>query len=366
MNSFLPYAIVVGVVVIFFCICYVLFSGSSTKKKKKRKLLKMEQKRYLDNRGMQNSFQTSPVPRVSQVPIQQREENPQETRFVTTKGEVVRRDGKMVYEEPPATASGTTNREFTRALSRAELLAAMEKVDKEEAASKKAIQEEQKKKICLQQAAEETNPLDQLGAIVTADLLAKTQSTSSMGEKDDEVDEATQIIQRQDLSKEVPRKETSLLGRRENIMITETSVPASPLVILTDKQAEQAVAASPFMQEWVQRFIQRFGEGMGERRRLVSSITASAFACVGCQKDAERKQLVASLSVQEALEKVQRVYVTQPYPYVKYMALTAFYDIARGRTISTRPVVAMDALNVMPYLTTVSYTHLTLPTILLV
>lgn len=355
MNSFLPYAIVVGVVVIFFCICYVLFSGSSTKKKKKRKLLKMEQKGYLDNRGMQNSFQTSPVPRVSQVPIQQREENPQETRFVTTKGEVVRRDGKMVYEEPPATASGTTNREFTRALSRAELLAAMEKVDKEEAASKKAIQEEQKKKTCLQQAAEETNPLDQLGAIVTADLLAKTQSSSSMGEKDDEVDEATQIIQRQDLSKEVPRKETSLLGRRENIMITETSVPASPLVLLTDKQAEQAVAASPFMQEWVQRFIQRFGEGMGERRRLVSSITASAFACVGCQKDAERQQLVASLSVQEALEKVQRVYVTQPYPYVKYMALTAFYDIARGRTISTRPVVAMDALNVMPYLTTPHY-----------
>lgn len=72
MNSFLPYAIVVGVVVIFFCICYVLFSGSSTKKKKKRKLLKMEQKGHLDNRGMQNSFQTSPVPRVSQVPIQQR------------------------------------------------------------------------------------------------------------------------------------------------------------------------------------------------------------------------------------------------------------------------------------------------------
>ena len=194
MNSFLPYAIVVGVVVIFFCICYVLFSGSSTKKKKKRKLLKMEQKGHLDNRGMQNSFQTSPVPRVSQVPIQQREENPQETRFVTTKGEVVRRDGKMVYEEPPATASGTTNREFTRALSRAELLAAMEKVDKEEAASKKAIQEEQKKKTCLQQAAEETNPLDQLGAIVTADLLAKTQSSSSMGEKDDEVDKQHRLF----------------------------------------------------------------------------------------------------------------------------------------------------------------------------
>lgn len=54
--------------------------------------------------------------------------------------------------------------------------------------------------------------------------------------------------------------------------------------------------------------------------------------------------------MQEALQNVQKTYASQPEDYVATMALRAFEDIVRCPVASTRHLVAMDALKVMPYL----------------
>lgn len=507
MSSYLPYIIVAGIVVIFFIICMILFSGNKAEKNH-QKQERAEQQSLAQKRAEEKAAwaqiealndereakrrtsqsHTAPVPRISTVTVRERAENPDETAFVTTKGEAVRRNGQIVYEEAPQkNRKKKENFDATRVLSRDEIIEAMDKVDKEEAAAYKAETEEAKKKKdeeaareadreeAQRQAAEkemirqraeatrkrraaaaaqrarlvsddeqEDTTLAQMAAVVSKDLAEKDQPAGTDAPADDA--DATTVIPASAVTaaaaataasatapaarpaapsktaaavrkgaavhtapaaeEDAPSDKTqimkpvkaqkhdaapSALGdetRRMQPLQVDTAskeqegrtAPAAAKASAHTRQesshnrtkspwgndlqhrtsstkqgqesiwAKDAAANSTVVRDCAYHFLGQYGIAGDAFQQHVKNITAAAFNRLGCHTDDEREKAVAPLLVQEALQNVQKTYASQPEDYVATMALRAFEDIVRCPVASTRHLVAMDALKVMPYL----------------
>lgn len=505
MSSYLPYIIVAGIVVIFFIICMILFSGNKAEKNH-QKQEKAEQQSLAQKRAEEKAAwaqiealndereakrrtshsQTAPVPRISTVTVRERAENPDETAFVTTKGEAVRRNGQIVYEEAPQkNRKKKENFDATRVLSRDEIIEAMDKVDKEEAAAYKAETEEAKKKREEEAAREATQEeaqrkaaekemirqreeatrkrraaaaaqharlvsdeepedttLAQMAAVVSKDLAEKDQpagKNAPAGDADattvipaaavtaaaaaasgtaaatakaaaaapatgqttvvrtaaaDEgegsaLSDKTQIMkpiktQKHDtapgtLGDETRRMQPLQVDTAAKDTEGRTAPAAAPASARTRQEnsrgrnkspwgndlqpgtsstkqgqesiwAKDAAANSTVVRDCAYHFLGQYGIAGDAFQQHVKNITAAAFNRLGCRTDDERERAVAPLLVQEALQNVQKTYAAQPEDYVATMALRAFEDIVRCPVASTRHLVAMDALKVMPYL----------------
>ena len=447
MANLLPYAIVAGIAVVFFVVCYILFSGGSSEKEEEKRKEPPQPRRVrtarpgqvvlgYDEAEKRRSAQpqqpvredTAPIPRISNVTVRERQENPDETAFVTTKGEAVRRDGKIVYEEPHRPAKKQEHLDATQVLSREEILEAMDKIDKEEAAAHKAEEEEAKKKDMAEtlrsaKAAERSEgeredeeapraALADMAAVVAADLEAKSQGeaaarpgrrivqevmaeTAKAAAKS--VSDETQVISPAELRR---KQEETAAAADETVMFdagrlsdavrqtgaapasdetavmppvrqhthtdagNETKQQKSPWGNDLSRSAAKAApmagrpsiweaapeADSPFMSQCTAHFLRQFGMVTEDMKAQAASITAAAFRRIGCHSDGERKKALSSLLAQEALQNVQKAYVAHPEDYVAAMALQAFADIVQGSPVSTRHLVAVDALKIMPYL----------------
>lgn len=123
MTNFLPYAIIAGIAIVFFVICYILYSsgeksesspqtetqngktktrtrydgGPQPRKVQHRRPATVKHARQLPNVAVEED--TEPLPQVPKMTLGERREHPEETAFVTTKGEAVRHNGKIVYRE---------------------------------------------------------------------------------------------------------------------------------------------------------------------------------------------------------------------------------------------------------------------------
>lgn len=480
MSSYLPYIILAGVVLVFFVICLIFFSGSkaekSHKKQEREEAQQLAQKKaeekaaWAQIEALHNERQaeratarshTAPVPKISTVTVRERRENPEETAFVTTKGEAVRQDGHIVYKAADTQHNHKTakdNLDATRVLSRDEIIEAMDKVDKEEAAAFKAEAEEAKKRreeeaaraaekeAAERQAAEaerrrkqaealrqrqeqaaahkkeETKDagdpsLAHMAAVVSADLAAKnapageaaaTAATTVIpavkvaAAVAESAGDQTQIMppvkaRTHTLSSNAPGDETR---RMEPVQVdtaskdTGANRPVQATGKTTDRRTQSRAAAearkspwgnelpasgtetrpvshdsiwasdtvenSSIIRECAHHFMGQYGIATEEFQQNVNNITAAAFNRVGCKTDAEREKMVAPLIVQEALQNLQKAYVSDPQDYVATMGLRAFYDIVCCPAVSTRHLVAIDALKVMPYLNRSHYQILAL------
>lgn len=543
MTNFLPYAIIAGIVIVFFVVCYVLYSGGNheeeVKKEKKttekrvgmmmRRKMPAHRKEAPQRTAHQQRYvkeDTSPLPKISTVTVRERQEHPEETAFVTTKGEAVRRNGKIVYQaaKRQAPQDEQENLDITRVLSRDEILAAMNKVDKEEAAAYKAKSEEAKKERERRAAAEkaveaqhiaedqalrarsqreramrqqeemkrqqqeqwadevaqteaEEPQLADMAAVVAADLASQqgekppvmpkqnrtaepaeapqlaetshrkhiiqavmaetakaagrslpeqpvvspTESAADVETPHEALTDETQIIdpamlrqkereaaaqkqaqmaavaasleqtQRMEpihIDTAVPKKqaaeETAVMPpihprqatRRPqassqqpemDILLTQKSpwgndlsaTKAAPLAgagrrsIWNEQEEEQD--SSPLIQQCADHFLNQFGMVTPELKKQAEHITAAAFQRIGCTNDEQRQQAMSTLLAQEALLNLQKAYAAHPKSHVEALALQAFDDIVQGSPVSTRHLVAIDALKVMPYLSNEHY-----------
>ena len=504
MTNFLPYAIIAGIAIVFFVICYIMYSGGGhsesspqTEKKGNTKTKTRYDSEPQPMRRVQHRSpatvkharqlpkeaddeETAPLPKVPKMTLGERREHPEETAFVTTKGEAVRRNGKIVYKEAPKAQETPVRKgpnaddlDATRVLSRDEILEAMEKVDKEEAAAYKAREEEaklarqrqaeQEKEAQEQQLArnrerreqarreaaaakeadarreerarwakevaqteEDKPPLADMAAIVSADLAAKdggaapvvkkkaapaagttVAAATSEGAKKRAVSDATRVMEGPVVSEGMKAVASQLeqTQRMEPIHIDSAmtakkkAVPEETMVmppIRAHKSQEKATPVvkpapvvkpsqtswdsntsgtdtrnpslgsaphyasiwesestvdSPVVRQCVSHFLRQYGVVSPDLQQQTEYITSAAFDQIGCQTDAERQQALAPLIVQEALQNVQKAYAAHPDDYVGTIALQAFYDIVHCSPISTRHLVAIDALKVMPYLT---------------
>lgn len=504
MTNFLPYAIIAGIAIVFFVICYIMYSGGGhsesspqTEKKGNTKTKTRYDSEPQPMRRVQHRSpatvkharqlpkeaddeETAPLPKVPKMTLGERREHPEETAFVTTKGEAVRRNGKIVYKEAPKAQETPVRKgpnadelDATRVLSRDEILEAMEKVDKEEAAAYKAREEEaklarqrqaeQEKEAQEQQLArnrerreqarreaaaakeadarreerarwakevaqteEDKPPLADMAAIVSADLAAKdggaapvvkkkaapaagttVAAAASEGAKKRAVSDATRVMEGPVVSEGMKAVASQLeqTQRMEPIHIDSAmtakkkAVPEETMVmppIRAHKSQEKATPVvkpapvvkpsqtswdsntsgtdtrnpslgsaphyasiwesestvdSPVVRQCVSHFLRQYGVVSPDLQQQTEYITSAAFDQIGCQTDAERQQALAPLIVQEALQNVQKAYAAHSDDYVGTIALQAFYDIVHCSPISTRHLVAIDALKVMPYLT---------------
>ena len=546
MTNFLPYAIIAGIVIVFFVVCYVLYSGGNHEEEVKKEKKPVEKKRtMMPHRRMQAHKQeapqrtahqqryakedTSPLPKISTVTVRERQEHPEETAFVTTKGEAVRRNGKIVYQaaKRQAPQDEQENLDITRVLSRDEILAAMDKVDKEEAAAYKAKSEEAKKErarraeeekaveaqhiaedqalrarsqreralrqqeeMKRQQQAQwadevaqteaEEPQLADMAAVVAADLASQhgeeapavpkkqraaetdvvpqqsaetprrrhivqavmaenakaagrplpddtvvpqTPTAAVKGTPHTDVSDETQIIDpamlRQKEREAAAQKQAQMAAvaasleqtqRMEPIHI-DTAVPkhevpeetavmppirprqtarrpqassqqpemevpltqqspwgndlsatkAAPLTgagkrrSIWNEQEEAQPDLSPLLQQCADHFLNQFGMVTPTLKKQAEHITAAAFQRIGCTNDDQRQQAMSTLLAQEALLNLQKAYAAHPESHVEALALQAFDDIVQGSPVSTRHLVAIDALKVMPYLSNEHY-----------
>lgn len=516
MTNFLPYAIIAGIAIVFFVICYILYSsgeksesspqtekqngktktrtrydgGPQPRKVQHRRPATVKHARQLPNVAVEED--TEPLPQVPKMTLGERREHPEETAFVTTKGEAVRHNGKIVYREasvPVRRGPNADSVDATQVLSRDEILEAMEKVDKEEAAAYKAREEEAKlarqrqeekereeqeqqlarhrkrreqarRAAAVAEAEDDGNgrrqwsedlsdtkdekpPLADMAAVVSADLAEKTRaaadgapieakaepkvdvkvvparpqekatSANTAVPEADGVPEETQVLrapelkgpEKQEVVSEGMKAVASQLEktqRMEPIHIDaattakkssadETMVmppvrahksqekatpvvkpaqaswesgssgldlrtpPASSDLHRPSLWEQDSTVESPVVRQCVSHFLRQYGVVSPELQQQTEYITSVAFDQIGCKTDAERQQAMAPLIAQEALQNVQKAYAAHPDDYVATIALQAFYDIINGSPISTRHLVAIDALKVMPYLSQSHY-----------
>lgn len=543
MTNFLPYAIIAGIVIVFFVVCYVLYSGGShdeeIKKEKRvhekkesmapRRRMPVHHQKPVQRKAHQQRYvkeDTSPLPKISTVTVRERQEHPEETAFVTTKGEAVRRNGRIVYQAAnrQTPSDEQENLDITRVLSRDEILAAMDKVDKEEAAAYKAKSEEAKKererRTAEEKAAEDRHiaedqalrtrsrqeqarrqqeevqrqqqaqwadevakteseepQLADMAAVVAADLasrhddnagLKQPQVSSSAHEQtavdesqkkvphrkhilqevmaenakaagqplpehtetvshtsNDGLNDETQIIDpamlRQKEREAAAQKQAQMEAvaasleqtqRMEPIHI-DTAIPkeqadleetavmppihsrqttrrpqastqqadmeipltqkspwgndlsatkATPLTgagkrqsIWNEEETQKKQTVSPLIQQCAEHFLNQFGMVTPALKQQAEHITTAAFDRIGCTDDEQRQQAMSTLLAQEALLNLQKAYAAHPESHVESLALQAFDDIVLGSPVSTRHLVAIDALKVMPYLSNEHY-----------
>ena len=516
MTNFLPYAIIAGIAIVFFVICYILYSsgeksesspqtekqngktktrtrydgGPQPRKVQHRRPATVKHARQLPNVAVEED--TEPLPQVPKMTLGERREHPEETAFVTTKGEAVRHNGKIVYREasvPVRRGPNADSVDATQVLSRDEILEAMEKVDKEEAASYKAREEEAKlarqrqeekereeqeqqlarhrerreqarRAAAVAEAEDDGNgrrqwsedlsdtkdekpPLADMAAVVSADLAEKTRaaadgapieakaepkvdvkvvparpqekaaSANTAVSEADGVPEETQVLRAPDLKgpekqevvsegmkavasqlEKTPRMEpihidaatTAKKSSPDETMVMppvrahKSQEKATPVVKPAQASWESgssgldlrtppassdlhrpslweqdSTVESPVVRQCVSHFLRQYGVVSPELQQQTEYITSAAFDQIGCKTDAERQQAMAPLIAQEALQNVQKAYAAHPDDYVATIALQAFYDIINGSPISTRHLVAIDALKVMPYLSQSHY-----------
>ena len=516
MTNFLPYAIIAGIAIVFFVICYIMYSSGEKsesspqpekqngktktrtrydgepqpRKVQHRRPATVKHARQLPNVAVEED--TEPLPQVPKMTLGERREHPEETAFVTTKGEAVRHNGKIVYREasvPVRRGPNADSVDATQVLSRDEILEAMEKVDKEEAAAYKAREEEAKlarqrqeekereeqeqqlarhrerreqarRAAAVAEAEDDGNgrrqwsedlsdtkdekpPLADMAAVVSADLAEKTRaaadgapieakaepkvdvkvvparpqekaaSANTAVSEADGVPEETQVLRAPDLKgpekQEVVSEGMKAVAsqlektqRMEPIHIdaattAKKSSPDETMVmppVRAHKSQEKATPVvkpaqaswesgssgldlrtppassdlhrpslweqdstveSPVVRQCVSHFLRQYGVVSPELQQQTEYITSAAFDQIGCKTDAERQQAMAPLIAQEALQNVQKAYAAHPDDYVATIALQAFYDIINGSPISTRHLVAIDALKVMPYLSQSHY-----------
>lgn len=395
MTQFLPYAILAGVVVVFFIICYIMFSSPGSSKKKRQR--KLEEQQLQNDRaaewatrktlGAENkgNSDTAPVPKISNVKVRERQENPHETEYVTTKGEVVRRNGVIVYEDATQKAARpvehTKDFDSTRVLSRDEVLAAMNKAD-----TKKAPQ--------VDAELEKTAPLTDMAAIVSRDLgkepkkAAVTYETVVLDHGDAAAiagaAAAAGTVAAAAVATPAPVRTAPAPAdvgmdqtRRMEPIHVDTASMAKKQAKQPEQQREDQGAVSPWgndltgqqkkignasvwdrqddnddpiIQQCVTHFLDRYGVITPMVQMQVQRITVAAFHRVGCVTTSDRERVVASLINQEALQDVQKAYSAHPEDYVASMVLRSFFDVVHCSHTSTRHLVAVDALKVLPYL----------------
>lgn len=543
MTNFLPYAIIAGIVIVFFVVCYVLYSGGNhdegilkekrVHEKKEsmapRRRMPVQHQKTVQRKAHQQQYvkeDTSPLPKISTVTVRERQEHPEETAFVTTKGEAVRRNGRIVYQAAKRqnVSDEQENLDITRVLSRDEILAAMDKVDKEEAAAYKAKSEEAKKER-ERRAAEEKAIEDQhiaedqslrarsrqeqakrqkeevkrqqqvqwedevakteseepqladMAAVVAADLASRHDDNAASKKTQSSLSAPKQILADESQKKTTHRKhilqevmaenakaagqpisqqteivsdtshdgltdETQIMDpamlrqkereiaaqkkaqmeavaasleqtqRMEPIHI-DTAIPKEPSDLeetavmppihsrqatrcpqASTQQADMEIpltqkspwgndlsatkatpltgagkrqslwneevnqdepAVSPLIQQCAEHFLNQFGMVTPTLKKQAEHITAAAFDRIGCTDDEQRQQAMSTLLAQEALLNLQKAYAAHPKSHVEALALQAFDDIVLGSPVSTRHLVAIDALKVMPYLSNEHY-----------
>lgn len=97
-------------------------------------------------------------------------------------------------------------------------------------------------------------------------------------------------------------------------------------------------------------FMSSFGAVSASTKEQVLDITKTALDRLGITESGELHALLENIVVQEALLCMQKAYATTPTVWMKETAIEAFVDVVQQPKSSTPYLVAFDALRILPHL----------------
>ncbi|MDY3973101.1 MAG: LPO_1073/Vpar_1526 family protein, partial [Veillonella caviae] len=162
--------------------------------------------------------------------------------------------------------------------------------------------------------------------------------------------EVTRRIQRVEAPSEEKALDATRVMPRIDALTTVTPKPvaadgAEKVGLINDSEG-----VSDLIDFGTKHFIASFGILNDETKQLVRQITAEALDRLGITARDELKALLENIVVQEALFGMQKAYVTSPLPWMKETAIMAFMDVVQEPKSSTPYLLAFDALRILPHL----------------
>ena len=337
MSAYIPYLVIVAVILVFFIVCYFVFRESPKKEvhhKSEANVNTVANSDYYKRRR-------GPSPSAANVTKKEHTVSP-----AVSSAEAKVSIGKAVADRDVTKANMTTP-------STAMVTREVEHFEPTPTVSKETP-------TTVSSAVSNTPSVTK--AVETAQNLADEKQkqidmTQPMikgwgHERDvDPVDnEVTRRIQRVEAPSEEKALDATRVMPRIDALTTVTPKPvaadgAEKVGLINDSEG-----VSDLIDFGTKHFIASFGILNDETKQLVRQITAEALDRLGITARDELKALLENIVVQEALFGMQKAYVTSPLPWMKETAIMAFMDVVQEPKSSTPYLLAFDALRILPYL----------------
>lgn len=370
MSQYLPYILVIGMIFVFFAVCYLVYSGDDSEPHHTG-----EHKTVKNAAHRTKAAEKYETPRASAAAPQRPEETGYResaavqvhkkgtvkgaTGYLTKNGEIVNEGGEILYKSERE-KQVADDADSTRVLRRDEMQAAMNKA--------RAVAENARGNSPEKEPSDTS--LAGLGAVVAADLAARETTVPTAKEltlgATQPVPLAPDILKHEPAdnrttdTKEAPPPQKG--GKEARF---ETARPAASTVNTAEHGSPEPwndtdLIDSPLLRRCTEHFLGQYTFTGIHLEQQVRYITGAAFTAAGAATDEERERVLMSFEVQDALRQVQKAYTAHPESFVETLALRAFKDVVHCSRTSTRHLVATDALKVMPVLTRPHYQILAL------
>lgn len=351
MTAYIPYLVVLAVVIVFFFVCYLVFRDKDepTAKRPAARETVANADYYERKRADHGGTQYR-------------------TRNVTAEDTATRRNGeaaKTNAEAPTQEAMEATqimpaSHRDTHARHHSEQAAA--KVEEREWRRKhsKAKRDEadaqaHRHTVKGHRAAEQTVP----NSSVNADATVVIGSREELARHLADTDGATHTQKRTapadtDMTRpiapiNVRTMEASEVADDATRILPVVTAETTPAAKRTASHGDVPAAGDAV--DWaVHHFMQSFGMLGDSAKEGVRAITADALQRLGITGEAEVKALLENIVVQEALMCMQKAYVATPTPWMYETAIEAFGDVVQQPKSSTLYLLAFDALRILPHL----------------
>lgn len=351
MTAYIPYLVVLAVVIVFFFVCYLVFRDKDepTAKRPAARETVANADYYERKRAEHGGTQYR-------------------TRNVTAEDTATRRNGeaaKTNAEAPTQEAMEATqimpaSHRDTHARHHSEQAAA--KVEEREWRRKhsKAKRDEadaqaRRHTVKGHRAAEQTVPNSSVNADATVVIGSREELAHQLADTDNATHTqkptapADTDMTRPIAPINVRTMEASEVADDATRILPVVTAETTPAAKRTASHGDVPAAGDAV--DWaVHHFMQSFGMLGDSAKEGVRAITADALQRLGITGEAEVKALLENIVVQEALMCMQKAYVATPTPWMYETAIEAFGDVVQQPKSSTLYLLAFDALRILPHL----------------
>lgn len=351
MTAYIPYLVVLAVVIVFFFVCYLVFRDKDepTAKRPAARETVANADYYERKRADHGGTQYR-------------------TRNVTAEDTATRRNGEAAktnagaptQEAMEATQIMPASHRDTHARHHSEQAAA--KVEEREWRRKhsKAKRDEadaqaRRHTVKGHRAAEQTVPNSSVNTDATVVIGSREELARQLADTDNATRTQTPTAPADtDMTRpiapiNVRTMEASEVADDATRILPVVTAETTPAAKRTASHSDVPAAGDAV--DWaVHHFMQSFGMLGDSAKEGVSAITADALQRLGITGEAEVKALLENIVVQEALMCMQKAYVATPTPWMYETAIEAFGDVVQQPKSSTLYLLAFDALRILPHL----------------
>ncbi|WP_298704365.1 LPO_1073/Vpar_1526 family protein [uncultured Veillonella sp.] len=333
MSAYIPYLVIVGVIFVFFIICYFVFRESPKKQARAKEAGHVTAVANSDyyKRRRPATMSDGDAPATERIaghhePVSHGEDRP----------EAVHNQASPMGRHPKHATSQTSEPMVGREVEHFEPIPSAK----------------QEVPTTVSSAVSNSLAVTKLDEVEPERSIDMTQPMIKGWGCDSAVDPVDNEVTRRIERVEAPSEEVALDATRVMPRI-DAFKDLGPNVATVSGQGgliNDSEGVSDLIDFGTKHFIASFGILNDETKDLVRQITAEALDRLGITARDELKALLENIVVQEALFGMQKAYVTSPLPWMRETAIMAFMDVVQEPKSSTPYLLAFDALRILPHL----------------